>query len=80
MPKATQKLVADVDEAEEETPLHGAINEEDAKRYRKGLDKVFDDLAKNIKDNIANAMELAIIDPSRYACMYHVWCGMKDTA
>ena len=32
------------------------------KTYRKGLDKVFDDLAKNIKDNIANAMELAIID------------------
>ena len=62
MPKATQKSVVDVDEAEEETPLHGAINEEDAKTYRKGLDKVFDDLAKNIKNNIANAMELAIID------------------
>ena len=62
MPKATQKSVVDVEEAEEETPLHGAINEEEAKTYRKGLDKVFDDLAKNIKDNIANAMELAIID------------------
>ena len=31
MPKATQKSVVDIEEAEEETPLHGAINEEEAK-------------------------------------------------
>ena len=60
MPKAKQKSVPE--EAEEETPLHGVINEEEAKTYRKSLDKIFDDLAKNIKDNIGNAMELAVID------------------
>ena len=60
MPKAKQKSVAE--EVEEETPLHGVINEEEAKTYRNGLDKIFDNLAKNIQDNIGNAMELAIID------------------
>ena len=51
-----------VEEAEEEIPLHGTINEEEAKAYRERLDKIFEDKAKNIKNNIANAMELAIID------------------
>ena len=60
MPKAKQKSVAE--EVEEETPLHGVINEEEAKTYRNGLDKIFDNLAKNIQDNIGNAMELAVID------------------
>ena len=62
MPKATQKAVIDVEEAEEEIPLHGSINEDEAKAYRECLDKIFEDLAKNIEDNIANALELAIID------------------
>ena len=60
MPKAKQKSVAE--DVEEETPLHGVINEEEAKTYRDGLDKIFDNLAKNIQDNIGNAMELAVID------------------
>ena len=60
MPKAKQKSIAE--DVEEETPLHGVINEEEAKRYRDGLDKIFDKLAKNIQDNIGNAMELAVID------------------
>ena len=62
MPKATQKAVIDVEEAEEEIPLHGSINEDEAKAYRECLDKIFEDLAKNIENNIANALELAIID------------------
>ena len=60
MPKVKQKSVAE--DVEEETPLHGVINEEEAKNYRDGLDKIFDNLAKNIQDNIGNVMELAIID------------------
>ena len=60
MPKAKQKSVAE--EVEEETPLHGVINEEEVKTYRNGLDKIFNNLAKNIQDNVGNAMELAIID------------------
>ena len=60
MPKAKQKSVAE--DVEEETPLHGVINEEEAKTYRDGLDTIFDNLAKNIQDNIGNAMELAAID------------------
>ena len=70
MPKATQKSVADIEEAEEETPLHGAINEEEAKTYRKGLDKIFDDLAKNIRDNIGNTMELAVTDLKTHITNY----------
>ena len=34
MPKAKQKSVAE--DVEEETPLHGVINEEEAKTYRDG--------------------------------------------
>ena len=60
MPKAKQKSVAD--EVEEETPLHGVINEEEAKTYRDGLDTIFENLAKNIQDNIGNAMELTLIE------------------
>ena len=62
MPKATQKSIVDVEEAEEEIPLHGMINEDEAKAYRESLDKIFEDMATNIEINIANAMELAIID------------------
>ena len=60
MPKAKQKSVAE--DVEEDTPLHGVINEEESKIYRNGLDKIFDNLAKNIQDNISNAMELAVKD------------------
>ena len=60
MPKAKQKSVAE--DVEEDTPLHGVINEEESKIYRNGLDKIFDNLAKNIQDNIGNAMELAVKD------------------
>ena len=61
MPKATQKSV-DVEEAEEEIPLHGTINEEEAKAYRESIDKIFEDMATNIENKIANMLELAIID------------------
>ena len=60
MPKAKQKSVAD--DAEEETPLHGVINEEEAKAYRDGLDTIFQNLAKNIQDDIGNAMELTVVE------------------
>ena len=60
MPKAKQKSVTE--DVEEEMPLHGAINEEEVKRYRDGLDTIFKNLAKNINDNIGNAMELEVND------------------
>ena len=60
MPKAKQKSVPE--DVEEDTALHGVINEEESKIYRNGLDKIFDNLAKNIQDNIGNAMELAVKD------------------
>ena len=60
MPKAKQKSVAD--DAEVETPLHGVINEEEAKAYRDRLDTIFENLAKNIQDNIGNAMELTVVE------------------
>ena len=60
MPKAKQKSVAE--EVEDDTPLHGVINEEESKIYRKDLDKIFDNLSKNIQGNVGNAMELAIKD------------------
>ena len=49
MPKATQKSSVDVEEAEEEIPLHGTINEEEVKAYRESIDKIFEDMATNIK-------------------------------
>ena len=58
MPKAKQKSVTE--EVEDDTPLHGVINEEEAKTYRKDLDKILENLAKNIQDNVGNAMELAV--------------------
>ena len=71
MLKATQKSIIDIDEAEEEIPLHGSINEDEAKAYRESLDKIFQDMAKNIENNIANALELAIID-LRTVIMKHI--------
>ena len=65
MPKATQKSVTtgeDLEEVDEDIPLHGTINEEEARAYRESLDKVFDDIATNIEDCVTKAMELAIID------------------
>ena len=65
MPKATQKYVTigdDMEEVDEEIPLHGTINEGDSKLYRESLDKVFCNMATNIEEWIANAMELAITD------------------
>ena len=58
MPKAKQKSVTE--EVEDDTPLHGVINEEESKTYRKDLDKILDNLAKNIQDNVGNAMELGV--------------------
>ena len=60
MPKAKQKSVAE--EVEENTPLHGVINEEELNIYRNSLDKIFDNLSKNIQDNVGYAMELAVKD------------------
>ena len=51
-----------MEEVDEEVPLHGTINEEESKLYRESLDKVFHDMATNIEECVANAMELAITD------------------
>ena len=50
------------EDVEEDTPLDGVINEEESKIYRNGLDKIFDNLAKNIQGSIGNAMELVVKD------------------
>ena len=62
MSKAAQKPVVDVEEVDEDIPLHDTINEEEARTYRESLDKIFDDMATNIEDRITNAMELAIME------------------
>ena len=65
MPKAKSKsLTAEehMEEGDEEIPLHRAINEEESKLYIQNLDKVFRDMATNIEEGTANAIELAITD------------------
>ena len=62
MPKATQKSIVDVEDVDEDIPLHGTINEEEARAYRESLDKIFNNMATNIEDCIANVMELAIMN------------------
>ena len=65
MPKASQKSIAtgdDMEEVDEEIPLHGTINKEESKLYRESLDKVFCNMATNIEEHVANAMQLAITD------------------
>ena len=64
MPKARSKSQAVEEmawEREEETPLHGAINEEEAKLYIQSVDNIFNDMARNIKEGVENAMEPAIL-------------------
>ena len=54
--------MVDIEEAEEDVPLHGMINKDEAWVYRESLDKILEDMAANIENSVANTMELAIID------------------
>ena len=49
-----------VEEVAEESPLHGAINEDEAKLYIQGVYNIFNNMAKNIEEGMENAMEVAI--------------------
>ena len=59
MPKA-RSISLTAEEMAEESPLHGAINEDEAKLYVQSVDDIFNNMAKNIKEGMENAMEVAI--------------------
>ena len=60
MPKAKTKSLPAEEMAGEEAPLHGAINEKEAKLYVKKLDVIFENMAREIREGIPNAMKNAI--------------------
>ena len=49
-----------VEEMAAEPTLHGAINEDEAKLYIQNMDDIFNNMGKNIKKGIENAMVVAI--------------------
>ena len=55
MPKATRKTRGDDD-----IPLHGTINEEEARQYSLNLDNIITKLGANVQDEVQNAMKEAI--------------------
>ena len=58
MPKAQQKSV---EEEEDDVPLHGPINEAEAKQYSLALDNIITKMGPDIKDKVQDAMEKAIV-------------------
>ena len=58
MPKAHRKSTG---EEEEDVPLHGATNEEEAKIYSNGLDDIIIQMGADVKDELFDAMKDAII-------------------
>ena len=48
------------EEKEEETLLHGAINEEEARLHVKELDAIFNNMAWDIEEGILEAMKNAM--------------------
>ena len=57
MPKAQQKSV----EEEDDVPLHGPINEAEAKQYSLALDNIIIKMGPDIKDEAQDAMKKAIM-------------------
>ena len=60
MPKVKQKTHRGK-EGEEETPLHGVINEEEACQHTQALDKILEDMANNIENEKPEAMKQEIV-------------------
>ena len=59
MPKAKQKSKGK-DEGDEDAPLHGVINEEEACQYSQDLKKVIAELGTNIRNEELDTMRRAI--------------------
>ena len=58
MPKEHRKSGGD---EEEDVPLHGATNEEEAKNYSNGLDDIVIQIGADVKEELFDAMKDAII-------------------
>ena len=58
MPKAQQKSR---EEEEDDVPLHGAINETEAKEYSLALDDIVIKMGSDIKEEAQDAMKKAIM-------------------
>ena len=59
MPKAHRKSGAEEDD---DIPLHGATNEEEAKNYSKSLDSIVIQMRAGVKEELRDAMKKAILD------------------
>ena len=57
IPKASRKMKREDDD---DIPLHGAINEEEAKHYSQNLDSIINKLGTNIRHEVPDAMNGAI--------------------
>ena len=85
MPKAHRKSV---EEEEDDVPLHGPINEAEAKQYTLALDDIIIKMAQDIKDKAQDAMKKAIPSYKEEICKMvtgmdmsdpdMVWCSVKD--
>ena len=85
MPKAHRKLRG---EDEDDVPLHGATNEEEAKIYSEGLDAIVLQMGADVKMELIDAMKDAIIKyKEAIPSMFHnmetanpdaVWMVVKD--
>ena len=59
MPKAHRKSGADEDD---DIPLHGTTNEEEAKNYSKGLDSIVIQMGVDMKEELQDAMKRVILN------------------
>ena len=57
MPKAQQKSV---EEEEDDIPLHGPINEAEAKEYASSLDNIIIKMGQEVKDEAQDAMKKSL--------------------
>ena len=67
MPKVSQKL-GENEEGEEETTLHGTINEEEAWLHTQTLDDIID-MARNVEEGEPDVMKKAIMSPKEAITM-----------
>ena len=85
MPKAQRKSRKEEDD---DTPLHGAINEAEARQYSLALDDIIIKMGTEIKEEVQDAMKKAIvayeleiekpIPGMDKADADTVWCSIKD--
>ena len=75
MPKAQQKSV---EEEEDDAPLHGPINEAEAKQYSLALDDIIIKMGQDIKDEAQDAMKKAIMTYKEEICKMVPRMDMSD--